>query len=128
MSPSILLEIQSNGLSFNEHSEQALPAPSFALSELSWIKQTSSRFEPRAQKAVLMSLVKAGRNPPSGEVVVADVTVQSAPAQFADTTDPRVLLNQILETLRRGLAVHRVGTIRFVPSLETTRSGKLAPR
>jgi acyl-CoA synthetase (AMP-forming)/AMP-acid ligase II len=78
---------------------------------------------------VRMSLVKARRNPVTGELVVADVVVQSVPGRVAATTDAAVLRNQILEICRRALAPHKVpASLRFVPSLEMTASGKLARR
>ena len=78
---------------------------------------------------VRMSLVKARRNPVTGELVVADVVAQSVPEQVDATIDEAVLRNQILEICRRVLAPHKVpAAIRFVPTLEMTASGKLARR
>lgn len=78
---------------------------------------------------VRMSLVKARRNPVTGELVVADVVVQSVPGRVAATTDGAALRNQILEICRQALAPHKVpAAIRFVPLLEMTASGKLARR
>lgn len=77
--------------------------------------------------SVRMSLVKGRRSPITGALVVADVVAQSALGQVDAPTDPAVLKAEILETCRRVLAPHKVpATIRFVPSLETSPSGKLA--
>jgi acyl-CoA synthetase (AMP-forming)/AMP-acid ligase II len=77
--------------------------------------------------SVRMSLVKGRRNPITGALVVADVVAQSALGRVDATTDTAVLKAEILETCRRALAPHKVpATIRFVPSLETSPSGKLA--
>jgi len=74
-----------------------------------------------------MSLVKARRNSVTGELVVADVVLRSLPGLVDITTSEAVLRDQILETCRRALAPHKVpATIRFVPSLQMTASGKLA--
>ena len=77
--------------------------------------------------SVRMSLVKGRRSPITGALVVADIVAQSALGQVDPTTDTAVLKAEILETCRQALAPHKVpATIRFVPSLETSPSGKLA--
>jgi acyl-CoA synthetase (AMP-forming)/AMP-acid ligase II len=68
---------------------------------------------------VRMSLVTARRNPITGAVVVADVVAASdAPTE--------ALKSEILEFCRDALARHKMpASIRFVPALEFSASGKL---
>jgi acyl-CoA synthetase (AMP-forming)/AMP-acid ligase II len=71
--------------------------------------------------------VKGRRNPVTGELVVADVVLNSATGQVDAASEGATLRNQILEICRRALPLYKVpAAIRFVPRLEITASGKLA--
>jgi acyl-coenzyme A synthetase/AMP-(fatty) acid ligase len=73
---------------------------------------------------VRMSLVRGRKSPITGAIVVADVMLENA---SGDATIERAVKEEILDTCRRGLSPHKVPTsIRFVPSLEVSASGKLA--
>ena len=78
-----------------------------------------------AHPAVHMSLVRARRNPITGAVVVADVVLRRQPApDRSDTCD--ALMQEIVAACRCALAAHKVpASIRFVPALEVSASGKL---
>jgi acyl-coenzyme A synthetase/AMP-(fatty) acid ligase len=77
-----------------------------------------------SHSGVRMSLVKARHSPITGAIVVAEVVAKS------DAPAPReadALKSEILEVCRGALARHKVpATIRFVPELEVTASGKIA--
>jgi acyl-CoA synthetase (AMP-forming)/AMP-acid ligase II len=69
---------------------------------------------------VRMSLVRARKNSITGAVVVADVVAKE------DLADFEVLRSEILDACRGSLARYKVpATIRFVPAIEITASGKL---
>jgi acyl-coenzyme A synthetase/AMP-(fatty) acid ligase len=73
---------------------------------------------------VRMSLVKARRSPITGAVVTAEVVLVEGAATGRPAED--VVKGEILEACRRGLAAHKVPiTIRIVPALEVSASGKL---
>jgi len=73
---------------------------------------------------VEMSLVKARRSPIIGAIVVADVVL--AHAGNDGGADAKRLEAEILEMCRGTLAAHKVpATVRIVPSLDVTPSGKL---
>ena len=75
---------------------------------------------------VQMSLVKARSNPIIGALVVADVVLKPGP-RTSDADAAREVRKDIIDTCRAALAPHKVPTsIRIVPSLEVTASGKLA--
>jgi acyl-coenzyme A synthetase/AMP-(fatty) acid ligase len=78
-----------------------------------------------ADPRVRMSLVRARRNAITGAVVVADVVlVNSTNPDAADIPDS--VKSDLLDACRRNLAAHKVpATLRFVPSLEFTATGKL---
>lgn len=72
------------------------------------------------QPGVRMSLVRGRRSAITGAIVVADVVLEDSRG------DERALKEKILVACRRGLAAYKVPTsIRFVPSLEVSASGKL---
>jgi acyl-coenzyme A synthetase/AMP-(fatty) acid ligase len=77
--------------------------------------------------SVQMSLVKARKNPITGAVIVADVIVKKR-LSSKDTADKtEALKSEILKACHRALAQHKAPvSIRFVPSLPVTASGKLA--
>jgi acyl-coenzyme A synthetase/AMP-(fatty) acid ligase len=76
---------------------------------------------------VQISLVKARRNPITGAVVVAHIVVRGGPRTVGASTEIEPLKGEILEACRRALAPHKVpASIRFLPSLDVTASGKLA--
>jgi acyl-coenzyme A synthetase/AMP-(fatty) acid ligase len=76
---------------------------------------------------VQMSLVKARRSPIVGEIVVADVVAKPASRVNESTPDMQTLERQILDWCRGELAPYKVpATIRFVPSIDVTASGKVA--
>jgi acyl-coenzyme A synthetase/AMP-(fatty) acid ligase len=77
--------------------------------------------------SVLMSLVKARRNPIMGAVVTADVVVKSSTESGIEKpSGDAALKNDILEACRRQLPPYKVPvTVRFVPSLDLSASGKL---
>ena len=73
---------------------------------------------------VRMSLVKARRSPITRAVVTAEVVLVEGAATGRPAED--VVKGEILEACRRGLAAHKVPmTIRIVPALEVSASGKL---
>lgn len=75
---------------------------------------------------VHMSLVKSRKSPITGAVVVADVVAKPA-LSAGEIIAGDALKREILEVCRYALAPYKVpATIRFVPSLEVTGSGKLA--
>ena len=77
---------------------------------------------------VQMSLVKARKSPLTGSLVVAEVVVKSdfTPGDAADAATQN-LKTEILEACRHSLAPYNVpASIRIVPSLDVTGSGKLA--
>ena len=77
--------------------------------------------------SVLVSLVKARRSPITGSVVTADVVVRSVPEHGVEETGEDALKIDILDACRQALAPYKVPvTIRFVPSLDVSASGKLA--
>ena len=72
---------------------------------------------------VLMSVVRARRNPITGSLLAADVLTRSAP-EPGDASE--VLKNEITAACRRCLAPHKVPVaIRFVSNLDVGASGKL---
>lgn len=74
---------------------------------------------------VRMSLVRARRNPITGSVVVADVVLAAETAGDSRPT-PEALTRELLRTCRQSLAPFKVPTsIRIVPALEVSASGKL---
>jgi acyl-coenzyme A synthetase/AMP-(fatty) acid ligase len=76
--------------------------------------------------SVLMSLVKARANPIMGAVVIADIVVRSTAESGDEKPGTDTLKNDILEACRRALAPYKVPvTIRFVPFLDVSASGKL---
>jgi acyl-CoA synthetase (AMP-forming)/AMP-acid ligase II len=75
---------------------------------------------------VRMSLVKARRNPIMGAVVTADVVVESSTESGIENPVGDALKNDILGACRLQLAPYKVPvTIRFVPCLDLSPSGKL---
>lgn len=73
---------------------------------------------------VQMSLVRGRKNPITGAVVVADVVVK--PGSDSEGAGA-ALKHEILNSCHRELAAHKIpATIRFVPSLDFAKSGKLA--
>ena len=73
---------------------------------------------------VRMSLVRARKNPITGSIVVADVVLraQADGSQDRDTN----LKREILEACRNSLSQHKVpASIRFVPSLDVSATGKM---
>jgi acyl-coenzyme A synthetase/AMP-(fatty) acid ligase len=75
---------------------------------------------------VRMSLVRSRRNPITGAIVTADVVLaEGAQAAHEPGADERIR-QEILDACRTMLAAHKVpASIRFVPSLEMSASGKL---
>ncbi len=75
--------------------------------------------------AVRMSLVRARKNPITGAVVTADVTLVDPSA--AETPEgQRALRDAILSACRAVLPPHKApASVRFVPSLNITAGGKL---
>jgi acyl-coenzyme A synthetase/AMP-(fatty) acid ligase len=72
---------------------------------------------------VRMSLVRGRKNPITGAIVAADVVLEDS---RGDSTPERAVKDEIMAACRRGLSPHKVPTsIRFVPSLEVSASGKL---
>lgn len=72
---------------------------------------------------VRMSLVRGRKNPITGAIVAADVVLENCEG---DSTAERTVKEEIMAACRRGLSPHKVPTsIRFVPSLEVSASGKL---
>jgi acyl-coenzyme A synthetase/AMP-(fatty) acid ligase len=71
---------------------------------------------------VRMSLVRARRNPITGAIVAADVVR----ADGAPGADDGALRQEILDLCRGELAAYKVpATLRFVPSIDVTASGKI---
>jgi acyl-CoA synthetase (AMP-forming)/AMP-acid ligase II len=76
---------------------------------------------------VQVSLVKARKNPITGSVVVADVVAGEASGMAGVTIASERLKSEILKACHGALAAYKVpATIRFVPSLAVTTSGKLS--
>ncbi len=72
---------------------------------------------------VRMSLVRGRKNPITGAIVAADVVLENCQGE---STSERAVKDEIIAACRRGLAPHKVPTsVRFVPSLEVSASGKL---
>lgn len=75
---------------------------------------------------VRMSLVSARRNPITGAVVAADVVLANPDAANPEPAMVESTKAEILATCRSTLAPHKVpASIRVVPALEVTASGKL---
>jgi acyl-coenzyme A synthetase/AMP-(fatty) acid ligase len=79
---------------------------------------------------VQMSLVKSRKSPVTGSIVVADIVLKPEPG-VRDAADPgaanEALKSEILANCHHALAAHKVpATIRIVPFLEVTPSGKVA--
>ena len=73
---------------------------------------------------VLLSLVKAKKNPITGALVVADVLLKSPSAPEGE--EARTLQQTIRQLCRESLAPHKVpAAIRFVPTLAISETGKL---
>jgi acyl-coenzyme A synthetase/AMP-(fatty) acid ligase len=78
---------------------------------------------------VRMSRVKSRRNPVIGAVVVAEVVLAPGTGGDDATHGHELLKAEILDDCRRALAAHKVpASIRVVPSLEVTPSGKMVRR
>jgi acyl-coenzyme A synthetase/AMP-(fatty) acid ligase len=74
---------------------------------------------------VRMSLVRSRRNPITGAVVIADVVLADETAGAA-RPPPETLTRELTQRCRESLAAFKVpATIRIVPSLEVSASGKL---
>lgn len=74
---------------------------------------------------VRMSLVRSRRNPIIGAVVIADVVLADGNAR-RPRPSPEALTRELLQGCRRSLAPYKVpATIRVVPGLEVSASGKL---
>ena len=72
---------------------------------------------------VRMSLVRGRKSPITGAIVAADVVLEDCQG---DSTPERAVKEEITAACRHGLSPHKVPTsIRFVPSLEVSASGKL---
>jgi acyl-coenzyme A synthetase/AMP-(fatty) acid ligase len=72
-----------------------------------------------------MSLVRARRNPITGAVVTADVVLADDPLG-TERPAPEALARELLTSCRRSLAAYKVpASIRIVPRLEVSASGKL---
>ncbi|MGH8228212.1 MAG: ANL family adenylate-forming protein [Steroidobacteraceae bacterium] len=75
---------------------------------------------------VRMSLVRSRRNPITGALVTADVVLLDPSLGEPDRPEKKALTQEILEACRRTLEPYKVpATIRFVPALEVSPSGKL---
>jgi len=75
---------------------------------------------------VRMSLVRARRNAITGAVVTAEVVLSEEAAGAGARPTPEALARQLTERCRQALAAHKVPTtIRIVPSLAVSASGKL---
>jgi acyl-coenzyme A synthetase/AMP-(fatty) acid ligase len=75
---------------------------------------------------VRMSLVKSRKNAITGAIVVAEVVLDTIPANGA-APGQDILKKEILEACRSALAPFKVpASIRFVPSLDVAESGKMA--
>ncbi|HEX3953336.1 MAG TPA: fatty acid--CoA ligase family protein, partial [Stellaceae bacterium] len=71
--------------------------------------------------AVQLSLVRARKNPITGAIVIAEIV-----AKPESGAEPETLKREILDTCRQALPAHKVpASIRIVPFLEVTASGKL---
>ena len=78
---------------------------------------------------VRMSLVSARRNPITGAVVAADVVLAKSDANDPEPAVVESTKAEILANCRNTLAPHKVpASIRIVPTLEVTASGKLGRR
>ncbi|HYL02899.1 MAG TPA: fatty acid--CoA ligase family protein [Steroidobacteraceae bacterium] len=78
-----------------------------------------------AHPLVRMSLVRARRNPITGAVVTADVVLADDPLG-TERPAPEALARELLTSCRRSLAAYKVpASIRIVPRLEVSPSGKL---
>lgn len=76
--------------------------------------------------AVRMSLVKPRRSSITGAMVAADVVLADPAAAAADAGSLARIREEILRACRSSLSAHKVpATIRIVPSLEVSASGKL---
>lgn len=74
---------------------------------------------------VRMSLVRSRHNPITGAIVVAEVVLADA-APGAERPPPEVLSRDLIHSCRRSLAAYKVpASIRIVPRLEVSASGKL---
>jgi len=74
---------------------------------------------------VHMSLVKSRRSPITGAVVTADVVLADSTASSRRPAD-EMITRDIIEQCRRSLESHKVpATVRIVPALEVSASGKL---
>jgi acyl-coenzyme A synthetase/AMP-(fatty) acid ligase len=74
---------------------------------------------------VRMSLVRAKRNPITGAVVIADVVLADE-TPGATRPAPEELTRELIRNCRQSLAPYKVpATIRVVPGLEVSASGKL---
>lgn len=74
---------------------------------------------------VRMSLVRAKRNPITGAIVIADVVLADE-APGAARPAPEQLTRELIQNCRQSLAAYKVpATIRVVPGLEVSASGKL---
>jgi acyl-coenzyme A synthetase/AMP-(fatty) acid ligase len=72
-----------------------------------------------------MSLVRSRQSPITGAVVIADVVIADGSAGRARPS-PEELTRELLRGCRRSLAAYKVpATIRVVPGLEVSASGKL---
>jgi acyl-coenzyme A synthetase/AMP-(fatty) acid ligase len=78
---------------------------------------------------VRMALVKARRNPFTGDIIVADVVLKDVFSE-ADSSERRAALrDEIFAVCRARLERHKVPvSISFVPSLEMGANGKLVRR
>jgi acyl-coenzyme A synthetase/AMP-(fatty) acid ligase len=76
---------------------------------------------------VHMSLVRARRNPITGEIVVADILLRSAPEGEGAASRTAELKREIMQCCRTDLAEYKVpAAIRFVSTLDVSHAGKLA--
>jgi acyl-coenzyme A synthetase/AMP-(fatty) acid ligase len=74
---------------------------------------------------VSMSLVRSRKNPITGAIVVADVVLRAEPGDEAGRAT--ALKREIMQACRDCLPQHKVpASIRFVPSLDVSGSGKMA--
>ncbi len=77
--------------------------------------------------AVQISLVKARSNPIMGAIVAAEIVLKGSPAAGRSSEELDTIRNEITALCQAGLAAHKVPlSLRFVASLPTTPSGKLA--
>jgi acyl-CoA synthetase (AMP-forming)/AMP-acid ligase II len=75
---------------------------------------------------VWMSLVRARKSPITGAIVVAEVVLRSTNDRIT-VADTAALKSDLIEACARALSPYKVpASIRFVPSLDVTTSGKLA--